>query len=381
MGPRAHFFIAALFCAVSAALAQQPNVANPEQITPKDALTLAPEWLQHGDGRQRAWAAYWIGRDRQEQAIPQLIDALDKYQKSQQAASSDWTDDDFVTLVMLDSLIQLRAAVPPDLALALYSKFRVRALLLLARSDRDARDALLEVMDEAQSRTEWLAAADLVAQNPPPGFAARLLKNISIEATIFVLSPGEGVGGGAAVGDCMGPSGGSPRADWPPVSIYWLWVDQAAGSQLLAGGENPVYWQRKLSRDYSLAALLKYDCGSPNPGPPDLSRDLIGQLLGEKKDDFALQLNPVTSVTWVSPQAYLNDATSFVLRQAEILHSAEDGLQTRGLLTDDEAESVYPPLNVRVMDERDGDKTPLPELLFADPAIHVTDHQAAEAVN
>jgi hypothetical protein len=382
VSPRAHFVITALLCAVAAALSQQPNLSNPEQIDPKDALALAPDWLQHGDARQRAWAAYWIGRDRRGQEIPELIDALNKYETSPQAGSSDWTDDDLATLVMLDSMIQLKANVPPDLALALYSKFRVRALLLLARSDRDARDALLAVMDEAKSRTEWLAAADLLAENPPPGFAARLLKNISIQMTIFVLSPGVGAGGGGSASDCAGSTLSALRAEWPPVMTYWLWTNQAVGSELLVGGENPVYWQRKLNRDYAFAEQPPSDCGTPsNVSPADLSRDLIGQLLGEKKDDFALQLNPVVSLTWSSPQAYLNDATSFVLKQAEILHSAEDGLQTRGLLTDDEAAFNQPPLNVRLMDERDGDKVPLPDLLFADPAIHVMDGQATEAVN
>jgi len=381
-GPRARLLITAFLCISTASVAQTPNVSDPEQITPRDALTLAPDWLQHGDARQRAWAAYWIGRDRQLQEIPSLIDVLNKYQTSAQAASSDWQDDDFATLVMLDSLIQLETDVPPDLAFALYSKFRVRAILLLARSHSDARDALLAVMDNAKQRIEWLAAADLLAENPPPGFAARLLQNISpIRATIQVLTPGEGVGGGGVVGDCMGPADGAPRAEWPPVSIYWLWTNQAAGSELFAGGENPVYWQSKLSRDYSLAAMLKYDCGSLNPGPPDLSRDLVGQLLGQKKNDFALQLNPFLSITWSSPEAYLNEATLFVLKQAEILHSARDGLQARGLLTDDEAVSAQPPLNVEVMDERNADKTPLPTLLFTDPAIHVMDHQAIEAVD
>ncbi len=380
--PCTRLLLAAFLGAAVIASAQRPNTSDPEHISPQDALALAPEWLQHGDPRERAWAAYWIGRDRLEQQIPPLIDALNKYQASPQAGSSDWADDDFAALVMLDSLIQLNADVSPDLALALYPKFRARALLLLARSHGDAREALLGVMDSAKQRMEWLAAADLLARNPPPGFAARLLKNISpIHATIQVLSPLEGVGGGGVAGDCMGPGGGAPGTDWPPVRIYWLWANQAAGSELLVGGENPVYWQTKSSQDYPLAATLMYDCGNPlNAGPADLSRDLIGQLLGQKKDQFALQLNPFLNITWSSPEAYVNEATSFVLKQAEILHSAENGLRARGLLTDDEAASAQPPLNVKVVDLRDADKTQLPELLFADPSIHLIDRQT-DAVN
>jgi hypothetical protein len=374
---RLRIWLAAFLFAPGIACAQQFDKVNLEQLSAADAASLAPGWLQHSDPRERAWAAYWIGRGRLEQQIPQLIDALTKYQAGAQAASSDWQDDDFAALVMADSLIKLNADVPPDLALALYPKFRVRALLLLARSR--SHDALLAVMDSARQRTEWLAAADLLAENPPPGFAARLLQNISpIRATIQVLSPGDAVGGSGSGGLCYGPGGGMPRVDWPPVTIYWLWTAEAANSELFVGGENPVFLQRKLSRDYITAAGPEDDCGPPSVRPADLSRDLIGQLLGQKKDAFALQLTSFLSVTWSSPKAYLDEATSFVLQQAEILHSVEDGLQARGLLTDDEAASAHPPLNVQVVDERNGDKTPLPDLLFADPSIHLTSHDVNE---
>jgi hypothetical protein len=380
--PRLGLLIAVLLATATVDFAQQPDVSDPEKVSPPDALRLAPEWLQHEDPRERAWAAYWIGRDAQQQNVPQLLDALNKYQASAQAASSDWADDDFAALVMLDALIELNADVPPDLALALYPKFRARALLLLTRSHHDAREALLGVMDGAKQRIEWLAAADLLAANPPPGFAARLLQNISpIHATIQVLSPGEGLGGGGLAGDCMGPGAGGPRSGWPPVRIYWLWSDKAVGSELLVGGENPVYWQRKLSQDYSQAAELKYDCGNPmNAGPADLSRDLVGQLLGQKKTDFPLQLNPLLRVTWTSPKAYLDEAMPFVLKQEGILRSAEEGLQARGFLTDDEAASAHPALNVQIVDARDGNKTVLPELIFADSSIQLIDPQT-ESVN
>jgi hypothetical protein len=371
--PRLHVLMVALLAAATMASAQRPNVSDPEHMTPQDALTLTPEWLEHGYPQQRAWAAYWIGRDRQEQAIPQLIDALTKYQASPQAASSDWTDDDYATLVMLDSLIQLNADVPPDLTQGLYSKFPARALLLLARSRSDARDALLAVMDNAKHRIDWLAAADLLARNPPPGFAARLLQSISpIRATIQVLSPGEGGGGSGFAGDCIGPGGGAPRVDWPPVRIYRLWAAEAGGSELFVDGENPVYLQKKLGRDYVTAARPADDCSRSNVRPADLSRDLIGQLLGQKKNDFALQLTPFLSVTWNSPKAYLDEATPFVLKQEGILRSTEAGLEARGLLTDAEAVSTHPVVEVHVGDVRT-DKTPLPDLLFADPSIHVID--------
>lgn len=290
---RLRLLVAAFFATVAIAFAQRPSAVDLEQLSSADALALAPDWLRHGDPQQRAWAAYWIERDRQEEEVPQLLDALASYQASTQAGSSGWSDEDSALLAVLDALIQLNADVSPDSAEALYAKFPVQALILLARSPEDARDALLRILDETQSRIDWLAAADLLATDPPAGFAARLLKQISIHATIQVLSPGQGELGSGWGSSCGESLGDGPRRDWPSVGAYRLAAHQSASSELLAAGENPVYLIRTLSRDYRLAAHSSQDCADQlHVTLSDLSRDLIGQLLVMKKDDFALQLNP-----------------------------------------------------------------------------------------
>jgi hypothetical protein len=376
MTARLPLLTVALFAVVTLAFAQRPSPRDLEELSSADALALAPDWLLHGNPQQRAWAAYWIGRDRQEQDIPDLLGALESYQSSAQAESSDWTDNDSALLVVLDTLIQLNADVSPNSAAAVYAKFPVPALVLLARSRDDARGALLRIFDGTKSWAEmnWLTVADLLAANPPTGFAARLLKELSIQATIQVLSPGQrGVGAGIG-GDCAGSLGDGPLRGWPPVGAYRLAAHPGPGSELLAAGENPVYLVRTLSRDYFLAAHTS-DCDDRlNVTLSDLSRDLIGQLLGIKKDQFALRLDPSLEITWSTAKAYLDSATAFVLKQEEILHDIEARLEGLGLLTEAEAASLHVPFGIEIRDVR-MDKTLLPNLVFADPSISVTHQQ------
>lgn len=277
-------------------------------------------------------------------------------------------------LAALDTLIQLKAEISPDSAAALYPKFPVPALALIALSHSDISEVLMRILNSTQSwgLLNWLAVSDLLAANPPPGFAARLLKNISIHARVQVLSPGAGFPGVGIAGDCAGSTEGSPQAGWPPVGAYRLAAHSSPTSDLLAAGEDPVYLVRTLTRDYQFAAHSSDDCGELMAVTlSDLSRDLVGQLLGVKRDDFALQLTPLLNITWSSAKSYLNAVSAFVMKQQGIVDSVEHGLQTRGLLSGEEAMSARPLLSVEVVDERT-ERTALPDLVLADPAVKVT---------
>jgi hypothetical protein len=156
------------------------------------------------------------------------------------------------------------------------------------------------------------------------------------------------------------------------VGAYGLSVQPSSDSELLAAGENPVYFIRTLTRDYSRGAHSLSDCADwLVVAIRDLSRDLIGQLLGVKEDNFALQVGPHLEITWNSAKSYLDAATAFVRMQEQILHNTELGLKARGLLSDFEVRSVHPPLEVEIVDTRT-DKMPLPNLAFPDPSITVT---------
>jgi hypothetical protein len=98
---------------------------------------------------------------------------------------------------------------------------------------------------------------------------------------------------------------------------------------------------------------------------------LIGQLLGFKKEDFALELDPTLDLTWTTAQAYKGAAKAFVGEQEEMLESVVLGLKARGLLSQQEAELAHPQIELRILDQRH-EKTPLPRLVFANPSVDVT---------
>jgi hypothetical protein len=103
----------------------------------------------------------------------------------------------------------------------------------------------------------------------------------------------------------------------------------------------------------------------------DLSRDLIGQLLGFKKEDFALELDPTLDLTWTTANVYTDAASAFVREPQEMLQSAVMELEMQGLLTESEAELARPQIELRILDQR-REKMPLPDLVLPNPSIDVT---------
>jgi hypothetical protein len=363
--------------------ATDPEQLGLEQLDPTDAIQLTTKWLEQRNPRLLAWAAFWTERDEQFQRVPQLLEIVAHYTSVAGGSpnSSNWTDQDAALQAVLDALICLHADVPANQAEALYAKFPVQALVLLSRSHDDTREALLRILDRAQWLTDWLAAANLLAAKPPAGLAARLIKTIAIEATLRVLDPGRDALGEGWGGDCA--SGGDGlHENWPPVGGYRLSARQSPASELLAAGENPVYLIRTPSHEYRSRTQTGEDCADrfnfvlgKRPWGlvtvSDLSRNLIGQLLGFKKDAFALELDPDLNVTWTTAKAYTEAANAFVREQEERLQNVVLELEARRLLTQQEAELAHPKIEVRIMDQR-REKTPLPDLVFPNPSIEVT---------
>jgi hypothetical protein len=358
--------IAVLLATGIALRAQAPTDADLDHTRPAETDKLIQEWLPNGSPVQQAWAAYWIGRDHRYQEIPRPLDLVSTFQARSETGSSSGTDNDLLLAAVLDALIQLHGDVPKANAEALYPKFPVQALVLLSRTSDDARDVVSKIMDSATQRITWLAAADLLAADPPAGFTARLLKGIAIRMTIQLLSAGQsGIGWGEG-GSC-GEGSNSGRGGWPPAGLYYLSLHDSPTSALLADGENPVYVRR-------------VDPGQDAPGScaedmfldiAGLRRDLVGQLLGLKKEQFALQLNPSLDVTWSTGQAYVDTADDSVRKPQDTLQQTVAALEAQGLLTEAEAESNRPSLEVAVLDLR-REKTPLPSLSLTDPSITVT---------
>ena len=351
-----------LLGAVTPGHSQAPgDAARLEHLSPGEAAKLTREWLQNGGPMQHAWAAYWIRRDHQYQEAPELLKLI--RHGSDEIRPAGLSDDYSVLIAVLDALIWLHADVPKETTEAIYAEFPAQALVLLSRSGDDVRDVLTRIVDSPQRPIDWLAAADLLAADPPAGFAAKLLKGIAIHAAIQVLSPGDEPPGSGIAGSCGG-STNSGRGGWPPAGLYYLSSHRLPDSDLLADGENAVYVRRTTTDDRTDG------CEDMFLDVAVLRRDLIGQLLGLKKDHFELQLNPSLDFTSTTAEAYIDAAGAFVRAQQDILQQTIGALASQGLLTTAEADSARPAFDVSIVDLR-RDKTPLPNLVLSGPSIPV----------
>jgi hypothetical protein len=138
---------------------------------------------------------------------------------------------------VVDALIRLDARVPVDLARKV--EFSPQRLVLLSRAP-DNGAALMDILAQATApdSVEWIAAADLLAQHSPPGFAAKVMERLEPSLTIHVVDDRSVATEGGGGRSCdYGP--GEVRIDWPPFREYRLSI---GGGTLLAPGVHPAYY-------------------------------------------------------------------------------------------------------------------------------------------
>ena len=186
------------------------------------AHAYASKWIGAADQKHRAWAAELIAQYHLEDLYTQLVEQLERSQASSVGAISR-AEDELVLEAIADAIIKLQLRVPAREAQKLYPAFPAPAIILLARSSDDNRSVLYSIVTDAKVGEVWLAAADLLAQNPPLGFVAKVLNDFKEFVRILVFAPG--AGGGMSYGDCFSspsPSNLPIPLDWPTIEIYSL---------------------------------------------------------------------------------------------------------------------------------------------------------------
>jgi hypothetical protein len=351
--------------AIAAALAQ-PAPSDPAVIVAnfdKQTGPLAEAWLHSPDPRFQAWGAYLILRDRHTEAIPDLLAAVAAFQVVENAATVADVDQYDALLGVLDALIQFGAEVPPADAQRLYPQFPVQSLLLLSRSKENPAPALLDMFQTEQIRpTAWLAAGDLLLQRRAEGFAAAVLTGLTVHAWVMVFDPnaGGGFGGG---GTCGGPAV-RPRAKngWPPLAVYafgCLGDGVQPGAKLLASGPDPVHYHRQVNDNYHVDGVGNCGCG------PD--RDLVRQhfltaLLYASPEQPPLLAHVSHTITWQGPDAYSSDVAAFIAAQQQLFAQLAQRLRQLSLLSETEAATLRPKLQLRIWDRRASPDPALPAL-------------------
>jgi hypothetical protein len=362
--PRAAFRLCACAVLAIAALAQ-PAPSDPAIIVgnlDKQTGPLAQAWLHNPDPRLQAWGAYLILRDRHTEAIPDLLAieaGLPQAEGAAMVADSDQYD---ALLGVLDALIQFGAEVPAADAQRLYPEFPVQSLILLSRSQEDTTPALLALFQSEQHwRAAWLAAGNILVQRRAEGFAAVVLASLTVHAQVMVFDPnaGGGMGGSAFCGFGLKPQ---PKAGWPPLGVYEFGGcgDRAVpGDTLLAGGTDPAYYRRQVRAGYL--------SGDQSGGACNADQDLVRQhfltaLLNASPEEPPLRAHVSHSITWQGPDTYSSDVAAFIAAQQQLFAQLAQRLRQQSLLSETEAATLRPKLQLRVWDRRASPDPALPAL-------------------
>jgi hypothetical protein len=153
--------------------------AQDMQTDPTEAYKLASSWITESSAKHRAWAAQSIMHFRFESLYPELLARLSEFQPSDSGKFTG-SEDELAMESIADAII--RSDLKPAAADArkLYPQFPALAMILLARAPDDRQAALWSIFERAQVPEVWLAAANLLANEPPPGFVSKLLDDLDV---------------------------------------------------------------------------------------------------------------------------------------------------------------------------------------------------------
>lgn len=354
--------------ALAAPQAQAP--ADPSAILilqRNQTAQLAATWLHSGDPRMEAWGAYVVLRDKHKELIPDLLALANAYEISDLPVLNTRREQHDAMLATLDALIQLDPAISGGESKRLYTEFPAQSMILLSRawiseeSLNSSNTFLLELFRTEHSQLAWLAAGNILAERRAEGFAAAVVGGMTVHMKLLVTSP-NGSMGGSGSSYCGDSFAGPPldRTAWPEIGTYEL-AEPGAGATLLAGGADPSYYRRKVGRLYS-----DIEGGGHCGNVIEFSRDVLRQhylarMLGHEQDDPPLKASIQQVIVWEDGKAYLACLKDFVQQQQAAFKDVADELKNDQLITEDEAITARPHIEITVVDYREDKTTPLPQ--------------------
>ena len=252
--------------------------------------------------------------------------------------------------VVLDALIQLKAAVPGTALRNLAADFETAAAIILGRMPVEESVPLsLDLYRspvKKDSTLQYVSAA-LLALHPRSGFAGKLLGDITVQAKVFAIAPGgPGIGIGVG-GSCMHPSE-AERDDWPKIGQYRLSTEPSEGALILVGGVEPVYVTRVESTHY-----LGNSCGM---GGMYLGRKqrraFTAEMLGIPPEEIPWETDVETNIEFASPGQFTGALLAFIEGQQQMYRATAKALEASGLLDPSEVPQSLPRMEVDLIDAR-----------------------------
>ncbi len=271
--------------------------------------------------------------------------------------------------IALDSLIQLDVALPAEDLLPVYKYSPDAVMILLSKAPKENREALLTIAKEVNSNEQdkmyWMTACNLLAETKAKGFAAYLLSEMTIYATVSVHdeSGRGGVGGSGSSIGCGGAGAFNVPEDFPPIGFYTLFDAPKAGRVVLATGIEPIYYERQVfdpKKDHSYLGGRSHIGWNKN-------EYIVGHLtvlLNIRADAFEFKNHLQRYVNWVGLADYQMQISAYKLSISQSYDELENRLIAAELLTPKESETLTPKVVFTVYDYR-GDnhkKIKLPDI-------------------
>lgn len=350
---------------VQEAAADQKAAADDGAKTNADDAKATPSFLRLGDvseesarllkskgNRERAWGAYLAGANGLKGQSAALVELL-----ADPNLGGGW-EESLVRQAALDALIRLDAEVPSEKLLPLYQSSPDEVVILLARSPEQNRQALLPLFVADAPSARWLAVGNLLAEMHAPGFAARLVQELKIEASLYVYERegGHNYGGGDGIGGCGCGDGVSREEDFPPVSYYQLTDAPSRGATVIAPGRHVVYYTRGPSANCG--------CSSTYGSERDRLRvEYLASLLNTTEEDLKLDARPFREIVCRDARE-CRRAVAAVRDEIEQSHAALlRRLLEENLLDASEASGLKPDITLDINDSREENSFPLPDKL------------------
>jgi hypothetical protein len=305
-----------------------------------------------------AWAAYTIGAQKHFDMVPKLVRLVGSFEGGAMPDKDPISPEAAVMEVVADALIRLEAKLPADVVMHLYPRFPAQTIILLSRAS-DNSGPLMEIFRNTESRDLWLAAANLLAVHPPPGFVRTLLGAAVTTFSFQVLwteHEGEGSGSGCAGDSMMIPN--ENFLQWPKARMYRL-VHSKYAVNVFAPGIHPlgfVSWETTDYRD-------PWEDGDCSVSTSKYWRTgLIAQLLGEKIGDFPLQPEVSEIVVFTSNEAFEQRVRSAIEQKSQAFGKVVEAFVQRGELTAEDSVALHLRCSVYVHDDRQLPHDDLPEV-------------------
>ena len=330
--------------------------------------------------RQIAWGAHYAVAANDQALVPALVSLADGWQPIAGTAEGDDTNGpnadqlerrDAMAAV-LDALIQMKASVPVSVLRNLAPDFPGYVAVLLSRLPLGESQALSLEFFHSEPKTpnehslQYVSAA-LLAEAPPPGFAADLFSSIHVEDTITITRPGSPMEGYGICGDSFcGPP--VARAHWPQFGVYLISENKVEGGFEIVSQAHPVYVYRKEGTYYTgdrcenggLFAVLG----------PEERRRLIAQMLDVPADDLEWEATARQTIEFKSEPQFYGGVLGLIAAQQEQFRETAMALAAKDLITVAEKEESMPQIELRFLDQRGPGFAPIaqPPLL----PLHVT---------